>query len=91
MSSAERCVGGTNGKKVRVPTIGGNPLYARISFTSANKSSFALTHLVAPYAPPTVQSTCIHGSLKSTVSTNEILKRGEKENEKSTECVRRIG
>ncbi|MGK3750721.1 MAG: hypothetical protein ACI8RD_003021 [Bacillariaceae sp.] len=71
LSSAERCVGGTNGKKLRVPTIGGNPLYARISFTSANKSFFALTHLVAPYAPPTVQSTCIHGSIEIN-NSNEI-------------------
>lgn len=45
-----------------VPTIGGNPLYARISLTSANKLFSRFTHLCAAHAPPTEQNTCIHGS-----------------------------
>jgi hypothetical protein len=55
-------LGGTNGNTQCVPTIGGNPLYARISLTSANKLFSTWTHLFKAHAPPIVQITCIHGS-----------------------------
>lgn len=54
---------GTNGKKYWDPTIGGSPLLARNSFTSAKRSFSTFTHLLAVHAPPIVQRMCIHGSV----------------------------